>query len=249
LIQLLLGIGNIYKKDDDILKDENGKKEKIELVIFDMDGTMLDTEPLSMAGWHYAAQTMEIDISAEVFATIFEKMLGTNAAACKAVLKEHLGENFDTEKGYDLHLAHIDEHFKLFGVPLKKGLLPLLDKLEKMNIKKCVATSTAKERATHKLKLANLAHRFEVIIGGDEVSNSKPDPQIFLKAAKACNVAPENCLVLEDSAAGTEGGFCAGMRVITIPDMLPPSEKTRQQALMLCNDLLEVALYLDTQVF
>jgi len=223
--------------------------QKIELVIFDMDGTMLDTEPLSMAGWHYAAKTMGIDISAEMFDTIFEKMLGTNLVACKAVLNEHLGEDFDADKGYDLHLAHIDEHFKLYGVPLKKGLMPLLDKLEKMNIRKCVATSTTKERATHKLKLANIAHRFEVIIGGDEVINSKPDPEIFLKAAKACNVAPENCLVLEDSAAGTEGGFYAGMRVITIPDMLPPSEETRQQALMVCNDLLEVALYLNTQTF
>jgi beta-phosphoglucomutase-like phosphatase (HAD superfamily) len=79
------------------------------------------------------------------------------------------------------------------------------------------------------------------------VTNSKPDPEIFLKAAKACNTHPKNCLVLEDSAAGTEGGFRAGMRVITIPDMLPPSDETRQQATMVCNDLLEVLLYFDTQ--
>ena len=211
-----------------------------QLVIFDMDGTMLDTEPLSMAGWHHAFTAMGYNKPLEEFVPVFKSGIGTNYNAFKVLLANYLGESFDFQKGYDMQLDHIDLHFETHGVPIKPGLLPLLDKLEELNIKKCVATSTKKERATHKLTLANVAHRFEVVVGGDEVVNSKPDPEIFLKAAAACNIAPAHCLAIEDSAAGTESAFRAGMQVINIPDMLPPSDATQKMAWRVCKDLFEV---------
>jgi len=211
-----------------------------ELVIFDMDGTMLDTEPLALEGWHISAQNQGIDITFEAFAKIFEKVVGRNQTHCRQIMLDNLGADFDFEAGYNFYLSHIDAHFEKHGAPLKSGLLPLLDKLEEMNIKKCVATSTAKERATHKLAKSDLIHRFEIIVGGDEVAHSKPDPEIFLKAAKACNTLPKNCLVIEDSIAGTEGGFYAGMRVILIPDTQQPSVQTRRMAWAVCSSLDEV---------
>ncbi|MCL2286393.1 MAG: HAD family phosphatase [Firmicutes bacterium] len=211
-----------------------------ELVIFDMDGTMLDTEMLSIKGWEVAVQQQVPHVSRELFLETFHKMIGTNTESCKQIAYELMPE-FDFDKGYDVSYAYMDEYIAIHGVPMKAGLLELLDKLEELGIKKCVATSTAKERATRKLRLANIDHRFDVIVGGDEVAESKPNPDIFLKAASFCGVAPEKCLVLEDSAAGTEGGYRAGMQVIVIPDLLPPSEDTCRMANMVCKDLHEVA--------
>jgi len=216
------------------------KINKPKLVIFDMDGTMLDTEMLSIKGWEIAVKQQVPDVSQELFVETFHKMIGTNAANCRRIAHELMPE-FDFEKGYDVSYAYMDEYIKIHGVPLKTGLLELLDKLEQLNIRKCVATSTAKQRATRKLQLANIAHRFEIIVGGDEVTHSKPNPEIFLKAANACGIAPENCLVLEDSAAGVESGHKAGMQVIVIPDLVPPNATTLDMANVMCKNLCEVA--------
>ena len=213
--------------------------KNIELAIFDMDGTMFDTERLSHMGWKAAVAQQLEGISDELFTTTFHSMLGKNVATCKKIANE-LMPGFDFDKGHLVACAFMDEYMETHGVPIKPGLLELLDKLEELGIKKCVATSTDKERATHKLKMANVLHRFEVVVGGDEVKISKPDPEIFLMAANACNVVPEKCIVLEDSAAGTEGGYCAGMRVVVIPDILQPSQETRDMATVVCESLHKV---------
>jgi len=207
-----------------------------------MDGTMLDTERLSMESWFKAVQETGLPIKKEIFdETFITKMMGTNLANCIGVIQTLLGQNIDAEQAYTRQLFHMDTYLNKHGVPIKPGLLPLLDKLEKLNIKKCVATSTQKERATQKLNYANIAHRFEIIVGGDEVTRSKPDPEIFLKAAAYCKITPEDCLVLEDSALGTEGAYRANMRVINIPDILQPSESVRNMAFAICKDLFQVA--------
>lgn len=216
------------------------KLTDIQLAIFDMDGTMFDTERLSNMGWKQAVAQQTQDISNELFEKTFNSMLGTNNANCRRIANELL-PGFDFDKGNAACCAFMDEYMETHGIPIKPGLFELLDRLEELGIKKCVATSTAKERATHKLKMAGVAHRFEVIVGGDEVIVSKPDPEIFIKAASACGISPESCIVLEDSAAGAMGGYLAGMRVIVIPDILQPSEETRKMASIVCKDLHEVA--------
>ena len=214
--------------------------KKPELVIFDMDGTMLDTEMLSIKGWEAAVREQAPEVPHELFVKTFHSMIGTTFENCKKIANALL-PTFDFEKGHKVSYAYMDEYITKYGVPLKPGLLELLDKLEMLGIKKCVATSTKKERATHKLALANIARRFDVIVGGDEVTKSKPNPDIFLKAASLCYTTPENCLVLEDSAAGTAGAYRAGMEVIVIPDLLSPTPEMCQMATAVCKDMHEVA--------
>jgi len=213
---------------------------KIKLAIFDMDGTMLDTEALAIKGWEAAMQAQKLSVSHEQFTALLMGMTGVTYERGRMAMAEHLPE-CDYDRGYIDVIAYVDNYFATKGVPTKPGLFELLDKLEQAGIKKCVATSTAKERATHKLTLANIAHRFEVIVGGDEIAVSKPAPDIFLKAAELCGVAPENCLVLEDSAAGVKAGYHAGMQVIAIPDILQPSEETMAMTRLVCKDLHKVA--------
>jgi len=211
--------------------------KKPKLVIFDMDGTMLDTERISLAGLIHATKTMGYETT-EGF---FTEMIGRNVAFAKQLANERYGESFDFELAHNLHLEYVDEYFKNYGVPIKEGLVHLLNKLEEMGIKKCVATSTAKGRATHKLKFANLLHYFEVIVGGDEVVESKPNPEIFLKAASYCNIAPEDCLIIEDSIAGANGAFNAKIPVILVPDIGPLTDEVKNKAVAVCKNLFDVA--------
>jgi HAD superfamily hydrolase (TIGR01509 family) len=119
-------------------------------------------------------------------------------------------------------------------------MLELLHYLENARIEKCVATSTARDRAIHKLTLANIAHRFATITGGDQVAESKPNPEIFHIAAASCNTAPENCLVIEDSTAGAQAAKAAGMKLVIIPNVAYLSDETKATADYICKDLNEV---------
>lgn len=213
------------------------------LVVFDMDGTMLDTEPLSMAGWQAAIKDQQLDVSTELFETTFNSIIGTNGKNCERVICANI-PGFNYKRGGDFALKYMYDYMNENGVPLKPGIVQLLEFLEGEGIKKCVATSSRKERAKHYLSLANILHHFDVVVGGDEIENSKPAPDIFLEAARRCGVDPTSCLVLEDSAAGAEGGYRAGMQVIVIPDILAPSEKTRSMAVAVCEDLFAVTALL-----
>ena len=210
--------------------------KKPKLVIFDMDGLMLDTEPLVITGMKAAVRDLHITIPDE----LLKNIIGLNRDLRKIKMREALGQNFDYDMAESLCLKGIDEIFEKHGVPLKPGLLRLLDKLEQLGIRKAVATSTMYNRAKSKLTKANIAHRFEAIIGGDMVANSKPAPDIFLEAAGALNVPPADCIVLEDSNPGAEGACRAGMRVIVVPDLVPPSDTTRKQAFAICESLNDV---------
>jgi len=211
--------------------------QKPELIIFDMDGTMLDTEPVSLDATVRAGAELGVKITRE----LGESFMGKSVVRIREILHANFGENFDAERLFELHAIYVDEFFEKNGVPVKKGIFEILDKLEVLGIRKCVATSTAKKRATEKLTSAKIAHRFEKIIGGDDVQNGKPSPDIFLKAAAECGVAPENCLIIEDTEAGALGAEAAKIRLILVPDIAPLDEKIRAKALAVCKDLFEVA--------
>jgi len=208
-----------------------------ELIIFDMDGTMLDTEPLSLKAMIHAAEVMGYEMPDE----FFNELIGRNEAHARRIIRERYGEGFDYDRASELHNEYIMDYVDKNGMPIKPGLFELLDLLEKKGKRKCVATSTAKQNATEKLAIAGIAHRFEVIVGGDEVAESKPNPEIFLKAAAFCKVEPKNCLVLEDSAAGTRGAYAAGIPVIIIPDIAPLDDEVKKLGVAVCKNLFEVA--------
>ena len=213
------------------------KKLNPKLVIFDMDGTMLDTEPLSHDGMVAAASEQGYKLP-EGF---FELMVGRNRAHARRLVLEMVGPDYDFDRGMAAHRAYIFDYIEKHGAPIKKGLMELLAKLEEMGVKKCVATSTDKEMATHKLNCAGITHRFEVIVGGDDVAESKPNPEIFLKAAAFCGTVPGDCLILEDSPAGGMGAFNAGIPFILIPDWVALPEDVLRKAAFVCKDLFEVA--------
>ena len=210
---------------------------KPKLVIFDMDGTMLDTEPISLRGMIHAAemmgQTMPLDF--------FHQFMGRNVAYTRKLIRERFGEEFDYDEIAALHQNYIDDYIEKNGLPLKKGLLRLLDKLESLKISKCVATSTVRSLAEHKLTTVGIVHRFKVVVCGDDVAESKPNPEIFQKAAKLCKTAPAESLVIEDSIAGAEGAYRAGIPYILVPCIAPLTDEVKKRAVAVCEDLDEVS--------
>lgn len=209
--------------------------------IFDMDGLLLDSERLAFEIGREACAALKLPWSEEAALG----MIGLNAASCEAWLRQCFGEDYPVEaqraefgRRYE---AHVSEH----GVPLKPGVLELLDRLDELAIPRAVATSTASNRARLKLDRMDLARRFERIIGGDQVERGKPAPDIFLAAAKALAVAPERCLALEDSNAGGRAALAAGMQLRLVPDLLTPAPELAAAGAKICTSLFDVLAELD----
>ena len=199
--------------------------EKVELVIFDMDGLMFDTEQLAKTCWQEGAKEFGFTVSAEVL----DRTIGRTAPDTRKIMLEVLGENFPYEKARikkdELMLDFVEKN----GTPVKPGLYELLDFLEEKKIKKAVATSTEKLRAEKLLKKAEVFSRFDAVIFGDMVERGKPFPDIFQKAAEVCGCDEKNCIVLEDSPAGVEAAWRCKMPVYFIEDIAKPLSDTKEK--------------------
>ncbi|MEM7466508.1 MAG: HAD family hydrolase, partial [Pseudomonadota bacterium] len=116
------------------------------------------------------------------------------------------------------------------GMPLKPGIKQALNTLQEHSIPYAIATSTPHERARLSLKIAGILDCFDVIVGGDQVSNGKPAPDIFISAAEKISIDPSQCIAVEDSAVGTRAATSAGMYTILIPDLKQPDGEIRELA-------------------
>jgi len=202
-----------------------------------MDGLMIDSEPMSKESWRLALELSGYPMEED----FFSKLLGRNIVTARELMNSHYGPNFDFEKVRQLRNEKMEALIMENGLKMKKGLLHMLDSLDKLQIKKCVATSTEWAGMEWKLKMVGIFDRFDDIVTGDQVKIGKPNPEIFLKAAKKMGVEPANCIVLEDSDAGVEAGYTAGMRTIVIPDMAMPSAATLSRVYAQCEDLVKAA--------
>jgi HAD superfamily hydrolase (TIGR01509 family) len=209
---------------------------KLSAVIFDMDGTMLDTERTYREVFNRAAA----DCAIEFPESLHFELLGRNTQDTKKILGEKWNDAAQLEQFFDRCRHHHVECFEKTPLELKSGLLDLLDYLESRNVPKIVATSTRRSHAIPRLTKVNLLHRFLTITTGDQVQHGKPAPDLFLLAAGTIDARPDECLVLEDSEAGVRGAHAAGMNVFMIPDMKPPCDATRACASAVCASLHEV---------
>lgn len=207
-----------------------------ELVIFDMDGTILDTEAVSLLAFGRVARALGEEMPPE----FFRSFMGRNAAAAKRLFDGRFGGRIDFAEAFAMHQGFVDRHMEENGVPVKKGLAELLDGLERRGVKKCVATSTARAAAEKRLAKAGLLPRFMLLVCGDEVRESKPDPEIFQKAAALCGARSEKSLVVEDSAAGALAAAAAGIPYVIVPDLAPLPDWAREGALAVCAELGEI---------
>ena len=183
---------------------------------------MIDTERLALKAWQLAGADFGFPISNDIFIT----MVGRNRWDSDRTLVEIFGSDFPVDAVRKKYRTYLDGWIDEGKLAVKSGLLELLGFLDEISMPRAVATSTEYDRAIYKLSLTNLLDYFPIVIAGDQVEKGKPAPDIFLAAATQLDTLPECCLVLEDSDAGVQAAYEAGMTPVMIPDIKPPSEKS-----------------------
>lgn len=200
---------------------------RLEGVIFDMDGLLLDSEQIA----YDIGRQVSLDLGIPWTREIALQMVGLNAREHEILLKGAFGQDYPLEA----HRAEFGRRYEAViaagGIPLKPGVHALFDALDAAGLPRGVATSTRRSRALPKLESVGLLVRITTVVAGDEVPRGKPAPDIYLAAAARLAVRPEACLALEDSNAGVRAALAAGMRVVMIPDLLAPADDIRAAAI------------------
>lgn len=180
-----------------------------QLVIFDCDGVLVDSEFLANKVFSEILSQYGYSIS---FEECIRRFTGVDEHACRKILMEESGLNIPEDywtKGQPALL-------KAFEMELCPLLKPLLEALDRQNIARCVASNSSKTHVSHCLSLTNQSSFFNelAIFTSQQVPRPKPAPDLFLFAAKEMGVKPENCIVIEDSSAGASAAIAAGMQVM-----------------------------------
>lgn len=197
----------------------NGRRPAYGGVVFDMDGILIDSEPL----FRMAARAAARDIGYTLSDATYMMWMGLPPRAVEAAIRDSWGEAFPMadfrERFRAIWIDHTDTH----GVPAQPGMAELLAQLAVRGVPFAVATSTERGQAERSLALAGLAPYIDVLVAGNEVEQGKPEPEIFLRAAARIGVAPERCIALEDSAVGVRSASAARMLTIMVPDLHRPT--------------------------
>lgn len=200
-------------------------------VIFDMDGTLLDTQAICIPAWEYAGNLQNIPNMGECI----QYVCGMNEIGWT----KYLADNFKT-LDIDLFKTEARKYIVQNGtVKLKKGAKELLEFLKENNIKIGVASGSSKKTVESHLKEAGVFEYFCSLTGGNEVKNGKPAPDVFLKAAESMGVDPKDCFIFEDSSNGILAGYNAGMKCIGVPDIVPFNEEIKSKMFACLNSLDE----------
>lgn len=190
--------------------------------IFDMDGLLLDTERVCMRVFQEACEVQQLPFYTEVYLSI----IGRNAAGIEAIFRKAYGNDLD--RLHQEWRTRYNAVVKHQAIPVKEGVVELLEWLKEQSLPIAVATSTAKDVAKIKLELAGLSKYIDNLTTGCEVNNGKPDPEIYLLAANRLNVEPTKCLAFEDSNNGVRAAVAANMSTYQIPDLVEPCDEVRQ---------------------
>lgn len=195
----------------------------IKACIFDMDGVLFDTERLMMEGWLEAGRQMNFTLTDQQL----DQMRGSTRAHSCALFEKWFDGRIDYNSVRTICFQYLADCIEKNSVPLKKGLKELLGYLKKHHIPAAVATSTLRKTAAHYWELAGITDFFSATVCGDEVINGKPDPEIFLTAAKKLDIPISKCLIVEDSINGLKAARASGAFSCMIPDLTPYTEDLR----------------------
>ena len=208
----------------------------IKYVIFDMDGTLFDTEPYFERSWSETGDRWGLKGMRERY---YSLAAGRSIDIVKKLLKEIYGDDFDSE-GYFAERWVQFRELVSNGVEEKPGCLELLGFLRKQGIKTALATSTPRDLAGLYLFKSDIPQYLDSVVFGNEVKRGKPHPDIFIEAGKRICAEPGETLVVGDSSFDMIGGHAAGMRPVMVIDHNPPSEEAKPLCYKVFDSLLQV---------
>lgn len=187
------------------------QNKTIKGVVFDLDGVMIDSEAISIEVWRDILSKHNAVLSDEDYG----KIIGMASIPAAEFIIKQAGVSFDPAEIMKIHWNELIVAIQAHGAA-EAGLMEILDQFAALSLPLAVASNSPANYVHSVLEALGVAKRFRTIICADEISHGKPHPEIYLKAMQSVNVAPENCLAIEDSPIGLQAALAAGMRCVII---------------------------------
>ena len=203
-------------------------------VIFDMDGVIFDTERVYMNIWMKVYKEHNFEMTPE----IYKILIGRDKLSLIKMLGEKYGDRYNGKEMFEECEMYLKNAIDAGEVPIKEGALEIFDYLKNNGFKMAIATSSPRNKLQMQLKIHDLEKVFDAIICADDVTKSKPDPEIFLVAAKKLNAHPDECIVIEDSPAGIKAAYNAGITAIHVEDLVEADDEIVSLLLKLINTVI-----------
>lgn len=190
-------------------------------VIFDLDGTLIDTEKIYRKIWPQAMKMLGYEFGDDRYLQL--RSLGRPYAPAR--FKEWYGEDFDYDGARKVRKKLFDEHIAAYGIDLKPGASELLSFLHDKGIITAIATATDPARSSEYMGMTGLTGQFDRIICATMVDEGKPSPKVYLYACSELGLSPQECIAVEDAPNGIISAYRAGLKVIMVPDQSEPDEE------------------------
>ena len=192
-----------------------GAIERLEAVLFDMDGTLIDSEPV----WWAAMDRVAAQLGGSLTDELKTATTGESIPTCVAMMLTHIGSDHDPAAAEDLLLRITGELF-VEEVRWQPGAEELIDEIRAAGLKVALVTNSPRSVVDMAMELLG-DHRFDLTVAGDEVVSGKPDPEPYRLAITSLGLSAGVCLAVEDSQSGTEAAVAAGVAVLVVPSQMP----------------------------
>ena len=187
---------------------------RIEAVIFDMDGTLIDSEPT----YRVADERFLADRGVELPEEVWDSFVGVGSAAMIDYVKEHYGLQGEREELLREKDRYYREEAERETQAFASSRL-LVETISRRGLPQGVATASGRALLDFSLEMSGLKEYFHTTVSAEEVPAGKPAPDVYFEVARRLGVDPGECLALEDSRSGIEAGVAAGMRVVALPSV------------------------------
>ncbi|MBR2255385.1 MAG: HAD family phosphatase [Candidatus Methanomethylophilaceae archaeon] len=209
---------------------------RIDAVVFDMDGTLIDTEKLNVRFWCEASSRFGFDMDPNDI--VYIRSLDPRRSA------EYLGSRypgFVFDDVREVRRELMQNHVDRFGIEPKPGVIDVLSYLRDKGVKTAVATGTKQERADRYLGMIGASGLIDEIVSTSKVEHGKPEPDVYLYVCRSLGVRPEDTVAVEDAPFGIMSAYRAGCRVAMVPDLTPPDSEIEGMLTWTCDSLSDIA--------